>query len=105
MAQSKCPVCNCGKFYVKNPDDEYDIYEFDFASQEHRNLTPATPYAILPGYDWSPDGKSIVFCGLKEHLLDLYLINIESEKLTRLTNSIQSKTETKVYQPKIIFGI
>ena len=28
MTQSKCPVCGCKKFYVKNPDDEYDIYEF-----------------------------------------------------------------------------
>jgi len=24
----KCPLCGCVEFYVKNPDDEYDIYEF-----------------------------------------------------------------------------
>ncbi len=24
----KCPYCGCVEFYVKNPDDEYDIYEF-----------------------------------------------------------------------------
>ncbi len=24
----KCPVCGCLEFYVKDPDDEYDIYEF-----------------------------------------------------------------------------
>ncbi|MBT3311159.1 MAG: hypothetical protein HN737_04235 [Desulfobacterales bacterium] len=29
MTQSKCPVCNCTKFYVKNPDDEYETYEFE----------------------------------------------------------------------------
>jgi hypothetical protein len=29
MARSKCPVCGCEKFHVKNPDDEYDIYEFE----------------------------------------------------------------------------
>lgn len=29
MRQSKCPACGCEKFYVKNPDDEYDIYEFE----------------------------------------------------------------------------
>jgi predicted nucleic acid-binding Zn ribbon protein len=29
MTQSKCPVCNCEKFHVKNPDDEYDVYEFE----------------------------------------------------------------------------
>jgi hypothetical protein len=29
MTQTKCPVCGCIKFYVKNPDDEYDIIEFE----------------------------------------------------------------------------
>ena len=24
----KCPTCGCEKFYVKDTDDEYDIYEF-----------------------------------------------------------------------------
>ena len=29
MVQSKCPACGCMQFYVKNPEDEYDIYEFE----------------------------------------------------------------------------
>jgi hypothetical protein len=24
-----CPVCGCERFYVKDPDDEFDIHEFD----------------------------------------------------------------------------
>lgn len=28
MAETKCPVCGCETFYVKNPEDEYDLYEF-----------------------------------------------------------------------------
>ncbi len=28
MGQSKCPICGCEEFYVKNPDDEYETYEF-----------------------------------------------------------------------------
>ena len=28
MTESKCPVCGCTKFYIKNPDDEYDTIEF-----------------------------------------------------------------------------
>ena len=24
----KCPMCGCEKFYVKDSDDEYEIYEF-----------------------------------------------------------------------------
>ena len=29
MTYGKCPVCGNKKFYVKNPDDEYDIYVFE----------------------------------------------------------------------------
>lgn len=25
----KCPTCGCEKFYLKNEDDEYEIYGFD----------------------------------------------------------------------------
>ena len=24
----KCPTCGCDEFYVKDPDDEYEIYNF-----------------------------------------------------------------------------
>lgn len=29
MADAKCPLCGCRRFYVKHPDDVYDIYEFE----------------------------------------------------------------------------
>ncbi|MBS3809958.1 MAG: hypothetical protein KGY38_07395 [Desulfobacterales bacterium] len=29
MAQSRCPFCGCEQFYVKHPDDEYAIFEFE----------------------------------------------------------------------------
>ena len=29
MADTRCPVCGCQRFYVKNPEDEFDICEFD----------------------------------------------------------------------------
>ena len=25
----KCPVCGCEKFFVKDPDDEYESYEIE----------------------------------------------------------------------------
>lgn len=25
----KCPVCGCEKFFVKDPDDEYETYEIE----------------------------------------------------------------------------
>jgi hypothetical protein len=29
MKKSKCPVCGCEQFYVKDPDDGFDVYEFE----------------------------------------------------------------------------
>lgn len=29
MTQSKCPACGCEQFYVKDPDDEYNTFEFE----------------------------------------------------------------------------
>ncbi len=26
----KCPLCGCVSFYVKDPDDAYETYEFDW---------------------------------------------------------------------------
>jgi hypothetical protein len=42
-----CPLCGCEKFYVKNPEDGYETFEFDvkkgeivFASEEARRECP-----------------------------------------------------------------
>ena len=24
----KCPLCGCARFYIKDPEDEYETYEF-----------------------------------------------------------------------------
>ena len=29
MTESKCPVCGCLQFYVKNPDGPYETCEFE----------------------------------------------------------------------------
>ena len=29
MTQSKCPVCGCEQFYVKDPGDEYETHAFE----------------------------------------------------------------------------
>ncbi len=28
MSRAKCPICGCEEFYVKDPEDDYEIYEF-----------------------------------------------------------------------------
>lgn len=42
-----CPLCGCEHFYVKNPEDEYETYEFDlrngeilFASEDAKSACP-----------------------------------------------------------------
>jgi dipeptidyl aminopeptidase/acylaminoacyl peptidase len=62
--------------YILDPDgsENYDIYSINLESGEHRNLTPGTPDAILPGYDWSPDGKSLAFCSNRAGRFDTYLM-------------------------------
>lgn len=32
----KCPLCGCQNFFVKNPDDEFETFEFSVASGEVR---------------------------------------------------------------------
>lgn len=29
MRESKCPLCGSKSFFVKDPDDEYETYEFE----------------------------------------------------------------------------
>jgi hypothetical protein len=34
MPDIKCPSCGCRAFYVKDPNDEYDIHEFECQNGE-----------------------------------------------------------------------
>ncbi len=33
MTSKKCPDCGARRFYVKDPEDHYDIYEFDLSEE------------------------------------------------------------------------
>ena len=41
--------------------------------------------------NWSPDGKDIAFTGMDDGQTDLFIYNIKSKKLTRLTNDFYSE--------------
>ncbi|MCK7512761.1 MAG: hypothetical protein MZV70_57845 [Desulfobacterales bacterium] len=32
----ECPLCGCQEFYVKNPEDEFETFEFSVASGDVR---------------------------------------------------------------------
>ena len=34
MSETKCPLCGSASFYTKNPEDQYEIYEFDLEDEE-----------------------------------------------------------------------
>ena len=34
MSHSKCPVCGCQKFYIKDPDDEFETFEFQLKDKQ-----------------------------------------------------------------------
>jgi hypothetical protein len=34
MNNSKCPVCGCQNFFIKNPDDEFETYEFQYKDKQ-----------------------------------------------------------------------
>jgi hypothetical protein len=42
----KCPVCGSQRFFVKDPDDDYDTQEFDL--QEGQPVFADEPQEILP---------------------------------------------------------
>ena len=47
MAEKKCPSCSSQSFYVKDPQDEYEFYEFDVKGGEPV-LSPETPETNWP---------------------------------------------------------
>lgn len=73
--------------FISKEKGKNAIRIYDVKNKKHiKTLIPEVSSISSP--DWSPDGKHIVFTGLKKHCSDLYMINIENEKLEKLTNDI-----------------
>lgn len=54
-----------------------------------RSIAPALLAISAP--DWSPDGSSLIFTGLKDAQLDIYKYDLTTDSLRRLTNSIEEE--------------
>ena len=67
--------------------EEYDLYLCDLDLDQHQNLTPNTPFAISPEYDWSPDGKKIAFCADRGGHFDVYLLTIKDRSISKIHES------------------
>jgi dipeptidyl aminopeptidase/acylaminoacyl peptidase len=42
-------------------DERFDLFQYDPASGETRNLTPDTDFSLYPYASWSPDGRHLAF--------------------------------------------
>ncbi|MGB2965311.1 MAG: S9 family peptidase [Anaerolineales bacterium] len=62
--------------YVLDLDgsENYDIFVYHPDPGTHTNLTPDTPDAILPLFDWSPDSQQIAFCSDRGGCFDTYVM-------------------------------
>ncbi len=67
---------------VKVTDDGYD-----------KMIVPDMDAVYSP--DWSPDGSRIVFSGIKNGKLDLFIVDIETEKYIRLTDDYFDEADPK----------
>jgi dipeptidyl aminopeptidase/acylaminoacyl peptidase len=62
--------------YVLDLDgsESYDLWICDLTTGQHTNLTPDTPHALQPNFDWSPDGEQIAFLSDRTGRFDTYVM-------------------------------
>ena len=53
-----CPTCGCRKFYIKDPQDEYEIIEFEYASGGNILVDESTTQETVPSIDETAE----IFC-------------------------------------------
>ncbi|MCB0283124.1 MAG: PD40 domain-containing protein [Calditrichaeota bacterium] len=87
---SKIDVTANGKLVFSSKSGETDaLYVFDIPKRE---ITSKHYFKKIVGIfspSWSPDGKQVVFSGLKnDGYKDLYIFDLESNNLIQLTNDI-----------------
>lgn len=85
----------CNNDHVLSPDDKYlavsHMTEGDFQSRIYIiPIEGGSPKLVTQEggsylHGWSPDGKELAFCGARDNIYDIYTIDIEGKKETRLT--------------------
>jgi Tol biopolymer transport system component len=80
--------------FVSNNNGRDELRIIDIKGKQLvTTYVPELSSAFAP--DWSPDGLSIVFCGVDKGYCDLFLYNLAARSCTRLTNDISSKGDPR----------
>ncbi len=63
--------------YVLDIDgsESYHLVVFDFATSQHKDLTPNISYALQPNFSWSPDGQQLAFLSDEHGHFSTYVIS------------------------------
>ncbi len=69
----------------KKGENRLAIYDINKEKIKDQLRIPGVPAIYNP--DWSPDGQNIIFSGLVSGYSDIYMYNLGSKKVTRLTDS------------------
>ncbi len=80
-------------FVAKN-DGKNELRVVNIKTKKHA-ATYKPKLASITSPDWSPDGNSFVFVGLKNHQTDVYQYTLNDNKLIQLTNDIQSESNPR----------
>ncbi|HFD39002.1 MAG TPA: S9 family peptidase, partial [Anaerolineae bacterium] len=54
--------------------EAYDLWVCDLTTGQHLNLTPDTPDALQPNFDWSPDGRQVAILSDRAGRFDTYVL-------------------------------
>lgn len=88
LLSSKIDVNPDGELTFVSKSGAHDVlYVFDIGEKKIRKKFDFASLVTLSSPNWSPDGHRIVFNGISyAGLSDLYIVEVASGKLTRLTN-------------------
>jgi hypothetical protein len=62
MNASRCPFCGSHNFYIKDPQDQFEIYEFDLIDGAMRFKAEEEAEGAAPPFDIR--GNTEMYCGV-----------------------------------------
>ena len=64
--------------YVLDADgsESYHLIVYDFATQQHTDLTPKISHALQPNFCWSPNGQQLAFLSNEQGHFSAYVISV-----------------------------